>query len=187
VGLAPGAHGANRTGRVFTGDRSGDWLYRALYRAGFANQAESRRQNDGLTLRDAWVSCVVRCAPPDNRPSREEILRCSGHLSQELRLLKNAQVFIALGAVALEGLWPILTSASPAKGSPRPKFRHGEILSLSHPDKAGGMPFSGVRSRTLLLSYHPSQQNTFTGKLTEAMFDSIFSEAKKILGSTPKS
>lgn len=163
VGLAPGAHGANRTGRVFTGDRSGDWLYQALHKAGFSNQADSTSRTDGLKLTDVYVSCVVKCAPPDNQPSRQELLRCSTYLEREINLLKHVRVFLALGQIALNGLWPLLRT-----GSARPKFRHGASLPL--PD-----------GRSLLMSFHPSQQNTFTGRLTESMFDKVFRTARSVL------
>jgi uracil-DNA glycosylase family 4 len=162
IGLAPAAHGANRTGRVFTGDRSGDWLYRALHKSGFANQPTSIHRDDGLTLQGAWISCVARCAPPDNKPLPAELERCANFLRQELEILSQVQVFIALGQIALHGLWRLL-----APGSPRPRFAHGAEVRL--PD-----------GRLLLMSYHPSQQNTFTGRLTEPMFDSVFKRAREL-------
>ena len=158
VGLAPGAHGANRTGRVFTGDRSGEWLYRALYRAGFSNQVHSTNQEDGLILRGAYITCVVKCAPPGNKPTLEEQRRCVSYLKKELDLFPGVRVWVALGQIAFENLWPLLSS-----GARRPKFQHGARI-----------PLEG--KRLLLLSYHPSQQNTFTGKLTEEMFDRVFEE-----------
>jgi uracil-DNA glycosylase family 4 len=161
IGLAPAAHGANRTGRIFTGDRSGDWLYRALHKAGFANQAHSRDRNDGLALSDAYVSCVVKCAPPGNKPLPSEIKRCSEtHLKAELQALTEAQGFLALGQIGLHGLWSVL-----GRGAPRPKFSHAGEARL--PD-----------GRWVLMSYHPSQQNTFTGRLTEPMFDLVFAKAR---------
>lgn len=163
IGLAPGAHGANRTGRVFTGDRSGDWLYRALYRAGFANQSQSRDRGDGLELTDAYITCVVKCAPPQNKPEPGEIQRCSSFLERELSALRNAQVYIALGQISLNGAWPLL-----APDLSRPRFAHGSSMPLPN-------------GRRLILSYHPSQQNTFTGRLTEPMFDRIFAEARSLL------
>lgn len=163
VGLAPGAHGANRTGRIFTGDRSGEWLYRALFKAGFTNQAKSTSVSDGLKLQNTYITCVVKCAPPDNKPSKIEIERCSRYLIQEYKLLRNAQVWIALGNIALQGIWPYIGGESP-----RPKFKHGQTVDLG----AG---------KTLILSYHPSQQNTFTGRLTEKMFDGIFESATSLL------
>jgi len=162
VGLAPAAHGANRTGRIFTGDRSGDWLYRALHKAGFANQPHATGRDDGLELRDAYVTCVVKCAPPENKPLPAEIKRCSEFLRAELEAMNRVQAFIALGQIALAGLWPLIGTG------PKPKFSHGAKVDLP-----GG--------RTLLMSYHPSQQNTFTGRLTEPMFDSVFHKAHQVL------
>jgi uracil-DNA glycosylase len=162
VGLAPGAHGANRTGRVFTGDRSGEWLYRALHRAGFANQPTSMSRDDGLALRDAWVTVAVRCAPPDNKPTPAERDTCAPFFVEELTLLPRARVYLALGAFA----WDAVLRARQIP-SPRPKFAHGAEARLD-----------GV---TLLGSYHPSQQNTFTGKLTEPMFDDVFARARALV------
>lgn len=164
VGLAPGAHGANRTGRMFTGDRSGEWLYRALHRFGFSNQTESIDHNDGLQLKDSYITCVVKCAPPDNQPAREEQKNCSYFLQQEIQSMPQVRVWIALGQFALNGLWPFLNASNPSK----PKFKHGEEIDLGF-------------NRSLLLSYHPSQQNTFTGVLTEPMFHSIFERARNLL------
>jgi len=169
VGLAPAAHGANRTGRIFTGDRSGDWLYRALHKQGFANQPESRERGDGLELRDAWVTCAVHCAPPDNKPLPEEFSACAPHLAAELEALsKTTRVFIALGGLALKSLW---LQISPRTGV-APKFQHGSEIRL--PD-----------GRMVLMSYHPSQQNTFTGRLTEPMFDTVFRRAREFLEAAP--
>jgi uracil-DNA glycosylase family 4 len=162
VGLAPGAHGANRTGRVFTGDRSGEWLYRALHRAGFANQPTSTSRDDGLALRDAWVTVAVRCAPPDNKPTPAERDACAPFFVEELTLLPRARVYLALGAFA----WDAVLRARQIP-SPRPKFAHGAEARLD-----------GI---TLLGSYHPSQQNTFTGKLTEPMFDDVFARARALV------
>jgi uracil-DNA glycosylase family 4 len=164
IGLAPAAHGANRTGRIFTGDRSGDWLYRALHKAGFANQPHSTRADDGLALRGAYISCVVKCAPPDNKPLPLELKRCKDHLEAELEALGRIEGFLVLGQIALKGLWGCL-----GEKRPLPRFSHlGEALL---PD-----------GRWLLMSYHPSQQNTFTGRLTEPMFDSVFARANALLG-----
>ena len=162
VGLAPAAHGANRTGRVFTGDRSGDWLFRAMHRAGFANQPLAEHRDDGLELLDAYVAATVRCAPPDNRPTVEERDRCHPFFERELALLDRARVYVALGGWALSRL-AVLEDVRP-----RPRFGHGAEFALS-----GG--------RTLLCSYHPSQQNTFTGRLTEPMFDAVFARARALL------
>jgi uracil-DNA glycosylase family 4 len=161
VGLAPAAHGGNRTGRIFTGDRSGDWLYRALYRAGYANQPESVRRDDGLRLTGAYVTAAVRCAPPGNRPTPVERDNCTPYLQRELRLLSRVRVMVALGSFAYTAL------ARLSGARPRPRFGHGVEVRL--PD-----------GRVLLCSYHPSQQNTFTGKLTETMFDDVFRRAREL-------
>ncbi len=162
VGLAPAAHGGNRTGRVFTGDRSGDWVFRALWRAGFANQPTSVAANDGLRLAGAWVAAVVRCAPPANKPTPTERDRCVGYLVREIALLSDLAVVVALGQFAYEAACRLFAVR------PRPRFGHGVEVAL-----AGG--------RTLLCSYHPSQQNTFTGVLTEPAFDAVFSRARQLV------
>ncbi len=161
VGQAPAAHGANRTGRIFTGDRSGDWLYRALWRAGYANQATSVSADDGLELDGVWVTAAVRCAPPDNRPTPAERANCLGYLEGELGLLGGVRVAVALGGLATSAL------ASVFGLRPRPRFGH-----LAEHLLPGG--------RTLVCSYHPSQQNTFTGRLTEGMLDAVFSRARQL-------
>ncbi len=165
VGLAPAAHGGNRTGRVFTGDRSGDWLYRAMHRAGLANQPTSVAVDDGLALRDAWVSAAVRCAPPANKPTPEERDRCRPFLERELELLPW-QVMVCLGSFSLDAVWPMVGEGR------RPKFGHGAEAALP-----GG--------RTLVCSFHPSQQNTFTGRLTEPMLDAVFGRAVALAGPRP--
>jgi len=162
VGLAPAAHGGNRTGRVFTGDRSGDWVYRALWRAGFANQPTSVSADDGLRLTGAWVSAVVRCAPPANKPTPAERDRCVPYLVRELALLGNVRVVVALGQFAYEAVARLFAVR------PRPRFGHGVEVTLPAPV-------------TLLCSYHPSQQNTFTGVLTEAAFDAVFTRARQLV------
>ncbi|MHB8329764.1 MAG: uracil-DNA glycosylase [Acidimicrobiales bacterium] len=159
VGLAPAAHGGNRTGRVFTGDRSGDWLFAALWRAGFANQPTSVAVDDGLVLRGAYVLAAVRCAPPANKPTPDERRTCAGFLRREIEALADSRVLVALGQFAYQAL------AADVDLRPRPKFGHGVEVPLAD-------------GRTVVCSYHPSQQNTFTGKLTEAMFDAIFSRAR---------
>jgi uracil-DNA glycosylase family 4 len=158
LGLAPAAHGANRTGRVFTGDRSGEWLYRAMFRAGLASQAESVRADDGLALHDAWVTVAVRCAPPENKPTPEERDRCAPFLAAELAALPRVHTIVALGAFAWDAVLRVI-----APPRPWPRFAHGALA------RAG-------RYR-LLGSYHVSQQNTFTGKLTEPMLDAVFARA----------
>lgn len=169
VGLAPAAHGANRTGRMFTGDRSGEWLYRALHEAGLANQPESTSRTDGLILSGAWVTAPVRCAPPANKPTPEERDNCSGWLEQELDLLDGAKVFLALGQYGYVSLWRYLSNRAAEMPRPRPKFVHGGEVAL--PD-----------GRTVLMSFHPSQQNTFTGKLTREMFADVFGRARALMG-----
>lgn len=164
LGLAPAAHGGNRTGRVFTGDRSGDWLYGALHRAGFASQPESTGRDDGMTLTDAYVSVVVRCAPPDNQPSTTERDRCVKFLVRELGLLAQLRVVVALGGFAWDGFLLAADAMDLAIPKPRPKFGHGAVAQIG--------PY------TMHGSYHVSQQNTFTGRLTEAMLDDVFTRAR---------
>jgi len=166
VGLAPAAHGANRTGRMFTGDRSGDWLYAALHRAGFANQPTSTHRGDGLQLRDAYVTAVVRCAPPANRPTPDERDRCLPYLERELALLKDCHTIVALGGFAWDGALRALKALGNEVPRPRPRFGHGVEAVVSN--------------WTLLGCYHPSQQNTFTGRLTEPMLDAIFARARSL-------
>lgn len=167
VGLAPAAHGANRTGRMFTGDRSGEWLYRALHDAGFANQPNADSAEDGMVLSNAWVTAPVRCAPPDNKPTIQERDNCVDWFTAELDLLTNATVFVCLGQYAYHSLWRYLVSRATEVPKPRPKFGHGIEISLTDPT-------------TLLLSFHPSQQNTFTGRLTREMLDGVFARAAEI-------
>ncbi len=168
LGLAPAAHGGNRTGRVFTGDRSGDWLYEALHRYGFANQASSTQRDDGLSLTDCYIGATVRCAPPDNKPLPDEFERCSRFLQEEIHLLTHHRVVIALGKIGFDHYLKTCRLQGYTLPAPMPKFGHGTIYRL---------PW-GV---TLLGSYHPSQQNTFTGKLTRQMFYAVFRKAKKAL------
>ena len=168
VGLAPAAHGGNRTGRIFTGDRSGDWLYRALYDHGFANQPESTHRGDGLKLKDCYIAAAVRCAPPGNKPALAEFERCRPYLIRELKLFKNVKVVIALGKIALDSFLAAYQESGRTIPKPRPKFGHGASVLLP----------GNVR---LICSYHPSQQNTFTGKLTRSMFDDIFAGARAAL------
>jgi len=162
LGLAPGAHGANRTGRVFTGDRSGDWLFRALHQTGFANQPSSTQRGDGLALHDCWVSASVRCAPPDNKPTPEEVLTCRPWLQREFELMPQVRVVVALGRLAFDNYLSL-------QGFPRGGFRfaHNQVHN------------AGI---TLISSYHPSQQNTSTGKLTESMLRAVFERAREVLG-----
>ena len=168
LGLAPAAHGGNRTGRVFTGDRSGDWLYEALHHFGFANQATSQHTDDGLALRDCYIGATVRCAPPDNKPTPEEFEQCRPYVREELRLLRKMRVVVALGKIAFDHY----LKACREEGRPRPDppaaFGHGKIYRL---------PWNVM----LIGSYHPSQQNTFTGKLTRPMFHSVFRMAREAI------
>jgi uracil-DNA glycosylase len=166
VGLAPAAHGANRTGRMFTGDRSGDWLYAALHRAGYANQAASERRDDRLRLSDAYVTAVVRCAPPANRPTPAERDRCLPYLARELELLEQCRTIVTLGAFAWDGALRAIRSLGGEVPKPRPKFGHGAEA------RAGRW--------NLLGCYHPSQQNTFTGRLTEPMLDAVLRRAAEL-------
>lgn len=168
VGLAPAAHGGNRTGRVFTGDRSADWLYRALHRAGFANQPTSEHRDDGLRLTGAYVTAVNRCAPPANRPTPEERDNCLPYLEREIALLADLRVIVALGAYALDGLARVFSLR------PKPKFGHGAEIAVAGPD--------GRAERTIVCSFHPSQQNTFTGRLTEEMLDAAIERARELAG-----
>jgi uracil-DNA glycosylase len=161
LGLAPAAHGGNRTGRIFTGDRSGDWLFAALWRAGFANQPTSVSRDDGLALRDCWITAAVRCAPPANRPTPGERDNCLPWLRAELELLPRVRVIVCLGSFAWDAALRML---GPVR--PRPKFGHGASYDLGQV--------------SLLGCYHPSQQNTFTGKLTESMLDEVFNRAREV-------
>ncbi|HEY2762076.1 MAG TPA: uracil-DNA glycosylase [Pirellulales bacterium] len=172
IGLAPAAHGANRTGRMFTGDRSGEWLYRALFKAGFANQAECSSPDDGLRLIDCAIAATAHCAPPDNKPLPQELLNCQSWLDETIDLLEP-RILLALGQIAFRAA----LGQARRKGwyiGPTPKFGHDALVkldNLKHHDSG----------RWLLASYHPSQQNTFTGKLTEPMFDRVFKTARRLL------
>ncbi len=169
VGLAPAAHGGNRTGRIFTGDRSGDWLYETLYAFGFSNQPGSLHRDDGLELKGCYITAAVRCAPPANKPSGDEFDNCRPYLVQELKLLRHVRVVVALGKIAFDSFLKAYQENGGIVPKPRPQFRHGGSFHLSN-------------DLTLLASYHPSQQNTFTGKLTKMMFHAVFEKARDILG-----
>jgi uracil-DNA glycosylase len=169
VGLAPAAHGANRTGRMFTGDRSGDWLYAALHRAGLANQPTSVSRDDGLRLIDAYIGAVVRCAPPANKPTPEERDNCLPYLERELEILDGVRVVVALGKFGWDGFLKAAATIGIPTPRPKPQFGHGAEAELS--DRL-----------TLLGMFHPSQQNTFTGKLTEPMTDAALARAKQLAG-----
>jgi uracil-DNA glycosylase len=168
VGLAPAAHGGNRTGRMFTGDRSGDWLYAALHTRGFASQPNSINRQDGLKLKDCYITAAVRCAPPGNKPTRAEFARCRPYLVQELKLFINIRAVVVLGKIAFDSFLAAYHENGGAIPKPRPKFGHGASFVLSNDVK-------------VICSYHPSQQNTFTGKLTRTMFDDIFKQARAVL------
>ena len=167
LGLAPAAHGGNRTGRIFTGDRSGDWLFAALWRAGFASQPQSVSRDDGLALADCYITAAVRCAPPANRPTPAERDNCRAYLVRELALLRVARVIVCLGAFAWDAALRAVALAGQEPPRPRPRFGHGASAQLGR--------------WTLLGCYHPSQQNTFTGKLTEAMMDAVLSRARELV------
>lgn len=167
IGLAPAAHGGNRTGRIFTGDRSGDWLYGALYAAGFANQPISAHKDDGLKLTDCYITAAVHCAPPDNKPLPEEFAACRPYLLQELACLKQVCVVVALGHIAFSAYLTARKELRFPAPSPKPRFGHGSVYAFDHV--------------TLIGSYHPSQQNTFTGRLTQEMFFAIFRKAREII------
>jgi uracil-DNA glycosylase family 4 len=166
VGLAPAAHGGNRTGRIFTGDRSGDWLFASLHRCGLANQPESVDRDDGLRLLDAWVTAVNRCAPPANRPTTGERDNCLPYLVEELGLLSRARVIVALGSYGWDGVLLALLARGVEVPRPKPRFGHGAE--------------ARVGEMVLLGCFHPSQQNTFTGRLTEEMMDSVFARARDL-------
>jgi len=168
VGLAPGAHGANRTGRMFTGDSSGDWLYEALHRSGFANQPTSQHRGDGLALRDCWIAAAGRCAPPDNRPLPDELARCRPYLSAEIALLPRVRVVVALGRIGHEAYLRAAGWWERTAPRDRPAFAHGAEALL--PD-----------GRVLIASFHPSRQNTQTGRLTRAMWHAVFERARERL------
>jgi uracil-DNA glycosylase len=166
VGLAPAAHGGNRTGRMFTGDRSGDFLYAALHRAGLANQPIALSRDDGLQLIDAYIAAAGRCAPPDNQPTREELDNCRPYLIEELRLLKNVRVIVALGKIAFDNVLAALADRDVEIPKPRPAFGHAAEYQIDR--------------YTLIASYHPSQRNTQTGLLTPPMFDRVFTRARAL-------
>ena len=168
VGLAPAAHGANRTGRMFTGDSSGSWLYEVLYRHGFANQPQSLSRDDGLKLTDCYITAAARCAPPGNKPSRVELDRCRPYLAAELRLLRRVRVVVTLGRIAHEGFLKAAGWWERLAPRARPAFAHGAVSTL--PDGC-----------IVIASYHPSRQNTNTGKLTRTMWNAVFRRAKAAL------
>ena len=168
LGLAPAAHGGNRTGRMFTGDRSGDWLFETLYKFGFASSPVSAHRDDGLSLHQAYITATVRCAPPDNKPLPQERANCQPYLLRELRLLNNVRVVVALGKIAFDGYLSARQEMGLEVHKPRPAFGHG--VSHDLPD-----------GKTLVASYHPSQQNTQTGRLTREMFEGVFSQVRRLV------
>lgn len=168
VGLAPAAHGGNRTGRIFTGDRSGDWLYQALHTFGFANQPLSIARGDGLKLTDCYVTAALRCPPPQNRPTRRELENCRPYLVREVGLLPRLQVVVTLGRIAFDAFLKVCEETGIVLPRPRPRFAHGARVRLG----------PGL---TMLASYHPSQQNTLTRRLTRPMFHAIFGQARRLL------
>lgn len=168
VGLAPGAHGANRTGRMFTGDSSGDFLYAALHRAGFASQPTSCGRDDGLTLTDVYISAACRCAPPDNKPTSDELAACRPFLAAEITLLRNIRVVVALGRIAFNAVLRVYADRMQPL-LPQPLFAHNTVASLGH-----GLPM-------LVTSYHPSRQNTQTGRLTMEMFNDVWTSVRRLL------
>lgn len=182
VGLAPAAHGANRTGRMFTGDRSGDWLYRGLYKAGFANQPNSTDSDDGLALNNCWITAGAHCAPPQNKLTAEELNNCRPWLVKELHAMPQIKVVLCLGSVALKTFWQTIGSDDDLKqrfwgeiapkNPPLTKFGHGVVIPLERYQKHG---------QHIVCSYHPSQQNTFTKRLTEPMFDDVFATINQLL------
>jgi uracil-DNA glycosylase family 4 len=171
VGLAPAAHGGNRTGRIFTGDRSGDWLYRALYNSGFANQPTSAHRNDGLRLVECHITAAIHCCPPDNKPLPSEMANCRPYFFEELRELKKVSVVVPLGFIAFKTYFGARKQLGWINPVPLPRFGHGVTFGLE----------DGV---TVICSYHPSQQNTLTGKLTESMLDDVFRRARKVISKT---
>ncbi|HTD36424.1 MAG TPA: uracil-DNA glycosylase [Candidatus Limnocylindrales bacterium] len=171
VGLAPGAHGSNRTGRVFTGDGSGEWLYRALHRAGFASQPNASHRGDGLTLHDAFITAAVRCAPPANKPTPEQRARCFPYLAEEFAALRRVRVVVSLGKIADDTVHALIKETGAYRGARAP-FAHGAETLAELP---------GGRNVTVLASYHPSRQNTNTGVLTEPMLDAIFERARALV------
>jgi uracil-DNA glycosylase family 4 len=194
IGLAPGAHGSNRTGRMFTGDASGEFLYGALYRAGFANQSTAQKIGDGLQLRDVFITAICRCAPPDNKPTLAEQANCLPYLARELEMLKNVHVVVALGRIGFDGYLRLLR----AQGHviPRVAFKHGAVYDLTlatenterteNKQKISVSPVRSVAIKpsavlpTLICAYHPSKQNTQTGRLTKMMFDAVIRQAGKL-------
>ena len=184
IGLAPAAHGGNRTGRIFTGDRSGDWLFGSLYRTGFANQPTSVSRDDGLRLSGCYIAAAVRCAPPANKPTPAERDNCLPYLVREIGLLESVRAIVTLGSFAWDATLRVLAAREVAMPRPRPKFGHGATAEIGQGATAE-IPRGAtaeIPRFTLLGCYHPSQQNTFTGKLTEPMIDGVFERARELAG-----
>jgi len=181
VGLAPGAHGANRTGRMFTGDRSGEWLYWARHRAGLATRPESMWRDDGLELTNCWLTAVVRCVPPANKPTPAERDACRPFLEREVLALGDLRAIVALGGFAWDAILRVLRDLDYGVPSPKPKFGHGAEVEVGARPKAADVT-AARRGLTLIGSYHPSQQNTFTGRLTREMFDAVWGRAVEVAG-----
>jgi uracil-DNA glycosylase family 4 len=181
VGLAPAAHGANRTGRMFTGDRSGDWLFRALHRAGFASQPTGEHRHDGLELPDLWLTASVRCAPPGNRPTPDERRACRPYLEEELAALApRLRAVVALGGFAWNQVLRVMNDRAWGVARPRPRFGHGAVTRVTRPPEAAAVD-GAPEALPVLGSYHPSQQNTFTGTLTEEMFDALWERVRALV------
>jgi uracil-DNA glycosylase family 4 len=177
LGLAPAAHGANRTGRMFTGDSSGDWLYAAMHRAGFASQPQSVSRDDGQKVIDAWITAAVHCAPPDNKPLPAEVTACAPYLDREWAVLRNLQVVLALGGIAFNAFLKLLQRNGWEVPRPKPRFGHLQEYTLTRPNTK----VRGPKQFTLLASYHPSRQNTQTGRLTRQMWQAVFDRARTLL------
>ncbi len=173
VGLAPAAHGANRTGRMFTGDKSGDWLFRSMFRSGFCTQPTSATKNDGLELRDCYIAAAAHCAPPGNKPLPEELRNCRPYLLEELRELRELRVVLGLGKIGFDAAFDALREVGFTTLKTRPKFGHGAKFEVGETARGAKL--------WLLGTYHPSQQNTFTGRLTQPMLDAVFAAAREIL------
>jgi uracil-DNA glycosylase family 4 len=180
LGLAPAAHGANRTGRMFTGDSSGDWVYDALHRTGFASQAHSVSRTDGQQLHDVWISAAVHCAPPDNKPLPQEVDACAAYLDREWAMLRTTRVVVALGSIAFQAFLKLLERSGWQVPRPRPRFVHLAEYRFVRPTRSS----VGPRQVTLLASYHPSRQNTQTGRLTRRMWLAGFRRARRLLDAT---
>lgn len=177
LGLAPAAHGANRTGRMFTGDSSGDWLYDAMHHAGFASQPQSVSRDDGLKVKEAWISATVHCAPPDNKPLPEEVTACAPYLDREWAALRNLRVVLALGGLAFNACLKLLARNGWEVPSPKPRFGHLQEYTITRTNRMA----RGPKQLVLLASYHPSRQNTQTGRLTRKMWRSVFHRARVLL------